>query len=232
MSKQKAKVISINSKKTDKVRPKKPGKTPSKIYQIKVSLCETDPSIWRRLLIAGDTNLGLLHGILQISMGWQNSHLHQFMVEEAFYADPEAELEDVRNELNTTISKIAPAEKDNFMYMYDFGDSWDHVIQVEKILPEHKDFALPATCIGGEGACPPEDCGGIPGYYDFCEIMQSPDNDGYDEMYDWFGRQYDPEQFDAGEVNKYLKQLKWKKPNWMQLGNVLAERDGVEFDEF
>ncbi len=151
MSKHKAKVISINSKKTDKASPKKPGKTPSKIYQIKVSLCGTDPSIWRRLLIAGDTNLGLLHGILQISMGWQNSHLHQFMVEETFYSDPEAELEDVRNELNTTISKIAPAEKDNFMYMYDFGDSWDHVIQVEKILPEHKDFALPAACIGGKG---------------------------------------------------------------------------------
>jgi len=60
--------------------------------------------------------------------------------------------------------------------------------------------------------------------------MQDPDNDGYDEMYDWLGYEYEPEQFDAGDVNKYLKKLKWKKPNWMQLGEILAERDGEEFE--
>jgi hypothetical protein len=228
MAKHKAKVIPIHGKKLTKPRPKKVGKpsSKSKIYQIKATLCGTDPPIWRRLLISEDTNLGLLHGILQISMGWTNSHLHQFIVGRTFYADLEAELDDAVDEFNTLISDIAPVEKDEFMYEYDFDDSWEHIIQVEKILTEHKDFISPATCIGGERACPPEDCGSIPGYYDLCEIMQDPDHDEYEEMLEWLGDEYDPEGFDASEINKYLVKLKWKKPTWRQLGKVLAEQDG------
>lgn len=213
MTKPSAKVIPIRGKKPAKPSPKKPGKT-IPIYQIKATLIDIDPPIWRRLLISGDTNLGLLHGILQISMGWQNSHLHQFVVGRTFYADPEARLDDAVNEFNTLISDIAPAEKDKFMYVYDFGDSWEHIIQVEKILTEHNDFSAPATCVDGSRACPPEDCGGIPGYYDLCEIIQDQDHERYDEMLEWLGNEYDPEQFDASEINQYLKKLKWKKPNW------------------
>ena len=229
MTKPSAKVIPISGKKPAKIRQKKAGKS-TPIYQIKATLCGTDPPVWRKLLISGDTNLGLLHGILQISMGWQNCHLHQFIVGRTCYADPAAELDDAKNEFNTLISDIAPAEKDTFMYVYDFGDSWEHVIQVEKILTEHKDFTLPAVCIDGERACPPEDCGSIPGYYDLCKIMQDQDHERYDEMLEWLGDEYDPEQFDAGVVNKYLVKIKLKKPNWQQLGKILAERDGAEFE--
>jgi hypothetical protein len=230
MTKTTAKIIPFRGKKPAEPRQKKIGKTSPQIYQIKVTHIDIDPPIWRRLLISGDTNLGLLHGILQISMGWQNSHLHQFMVGRTFYADPEAELDDAVNEFNTLVCDIAPAEKNKFMYVYDFGDSWEHVIQVEKILTEHKDFTPPAVCIDGSRACPPEDCGSIPGYYDLCEIMQDPDHERYDEMLEWLGDEYDPEQFDAGEINKYLVKLEWKKPNWQQLGKILAERDGAEFE--
>lgn len=187
--------------------------------------------------MSGETNLGLLHGILQISMGWTNSHLHHFIADNIRYMDPDIEVDAFddeplpENEFCVKLSDILPFEGDQLIYEYDFGDCWKHLIRVEKILPEHRDFVSPAVCIDGGRACPPEDCGGLPGYFDLCEIMQDPDNDGYDELYDWLGHHYDPEQFDAGRINQYLKKLKWKRPDWMQLGKILAERDGEMFVE-
>ena len=105
------------------------------IYQLKITLRESKPPIWRRVQVRSDINLYTLHQIIQWSMGWTNSHLHLFDLGYEQYSDPEFEVEDTLPEKRARLSVIAPAEKAKFRYEYDFGDSWDHDILVEKILP-------------------------------------------------------------------------------------------------
>ncbi|MCK5324066.1 MAG: plasmid pRiA4b ORF-3 family protein, partial [Desulfobulbaceae bacterium] len=100
---------------------------------------------------------------------------------------------------------VINAEKEKFIYEYDFGDSWKHVILVEKILSNDPKIKYP-VCIKGKRACPPEDCGGIWGYYDFLEVIQNPDHPEYNEMSEWWDAgEFDPEAFDLDKVNMRLK---------------------------
>jgi hypothetical protein len=202
------------------------------LYQLKVSLCDSEPEIWRRIIIAADANLGFLHAVLQIAMGWSNSHLHQFDDGENRYADPQNGEDDFFeddeksiDEFSVPLSDVLCTECDELGYLYDFGDSWEHVIVLEKIMKEHPKYSGLPVCIDGARACPPDDCGGMGGYQDLCEIMQSPENDGYDEMMDWLGGKFDPRRFDLKKTNTFLNMLKWKKPKWDQLAEILEQRD-------
>ena len=108
------------------------------IYQIKVSLDDIHPPIWRRILVPGNTTLLKLHNILQIVMGWEDYHLHMFRIEGFIYGNPEDdEYGDLGtlDEASVKLSQIVYGEKHRFNYEYDFGDSWDHTLLVEKILP-------------------------------------------------------------------------------------------------
>lgn len=142
----------------------------SDIYQMKVTLRYSRPPIWRRILVSGDTTLEELHWILQIVMGWDNSHLHQFHLGGIRYTDLTTvemdpfETED-KDESRFRLSNVARRPKAKLTYEYDFGDSWIHELLVEKILAAEPHTHYPA-CIAGRGACPPEDCGGMGGYYD------------------------------------------------------------------
>lgn len=89
-------------------------------------------------------------------------------------------------------------ENPSAYYVYDFGDSWEHEIRLEKILPREK-RKYPA-CIAGKRACPPEDCGGIWGYEEFLEIIKDPEHEEYEDMLDWVGGEFDPEHFDIEDV--------------------------------
>ncbi len=113
----------------------------------------------------------------------------------------------MRNERSVKLSRIAPHEKDRLTYEYDFGDSWEHQIIVEKILPPEPGVRYP-RCIAGKRACPPEDCGGIWGYDSFVEAVLDPDHPEHDEMLQWVGRPFDPEAFDMDKVNEALKQMR------------------------
>src|SRR5579859_7074298 len=111
------------------------------IYQFKVVLRGSKPPIWRRLLVPGNANLAWLHAALQTALGWTNSHLHHFMTADARYSDPRYNDEGWvgdkpdRNEAKATLMQVAPKKGARFTYEYDFGDSWQHDIIVEKILP-------------------------------------------------------------------------------------------------
>jgi len=202
-------------------------KNKAHVYQIKITLIDTEPEIWRRIVVSGNTNLGLLHAIIQIAMGWTNSHLHQFIADNTFYSDPDLdnEMEDMEDEYKMLLCEIAPKVGESFMYEYDFGDGWNHLIEVEKIINEG--IAHP-ICLDGARACPPEDCGGTGGYQDLCEIIQDPEHEEYESMLEWLNGGFDPDAFDVQKVNKYLKKLKWEKPNWKQLGKLLMERDEMD----
>ena len=180
------------------------------IYQLKVTLKGSKPPIWRRLQVPGNLTLDDLHRVLQIAMGWDNAHLHQFTVGRTYYSDPLFELDDALGDVNdstrTTLRQVAPAEKAKFTYEYDFGDSWEHEILVERIVPPEPGARYP-VCLTGRRACPPEDCGGIWGYAALLETIQNPDDPEREEMLDWLGGAFDPEAFDLEAVNQALQRL-------------------------
>jgi hypothetical protein len=110
------------------------------MHQLKIELIGIEPPVWRRLLVRSDMNLGLLHTVIQVAMGWTNSHLHQFRIGDQACSDPAFQLDEyegdppVLNENKVSLAAAAPRQKDVLGYEYDFGDSWHHQVTVEKIL--------------------------------------------------------------------------------------------------
>jgi hypothetical protein len=176
------------------------------IYQIKVTLKDSKPPIWRRFQVTSDTTLYKLHLILQEVMGWDNYHLHQFIVGHTYFGEPDPDY-DSEDDRKVNLSQIVEREKQKFTYEYDFGDSWLHEILIEKILLPEPGVRYP-ICLKGKRACPPEDCGGVWGYDDLLEIIKDPDNEEYEEMMDWLGGEFDPEFFDLDSINQRLRSIR------------------------
>ncbi|MDF0673962.1 MAG: plasmid pRiA4b ORF-3 family protein [Nitrospira sp.] len=177
------------------------------VHQLKVSLREIKPTIWRRVQVPGDITLAKLHLVLQIVMGWTNSHLHKFSIGGVDYAEPDPDgflnfQSDRRARLNNV-----PRAKQTFEYEYDFGDGWKHDLVVEKTLQPEPGVSYP-ICVAGERACPPEDCGGVWGYEKFLETIMDPANEEHEEMLAWVGGSFDPEAFDLDAVNTSLRRLR------------------------
>ncbi len=180
--------------------------TTGNMFQLKVTLLDTKPPIWRRVLIDGGGTLDHLHEVIQAAFGWWNTHLHEFEVGRTRYGVPDPDEdwgEPPLDERRTRLDAIA-AEGSAFRYTYDFGDGWDHKITVEKVLAADSAPAVPA-CIGGRRACPPEDCGGTWGYRDLLEILADPAHPEHDQRREWIGRPFDPEAFDPSEFQDNLR---------------------------
>lgn len=181
----------------------------AKILQLKIYLKDIKPEIWRRFLVNDFWTFDKLHRIIQIVMGWENYHLFEFKFGNIRIILPdEGYLEE--NELDPRKVKIGEyvnKEKQKFEYIYDFGDSWEHEIVVEKIVPNKiEDANKYPKCMGGERTCHPEDCGGIGGYERFLEILKTgkdPWKENIQELKEWLG-DWGPEKFDLEEVNKKL----------------------------
>ena len=185
-----------------------PAPVPQSIYQIKVTLNDSRPPIWRRFLVPDSISLHQLHTILQIVMGWTNSHLHQFIIDGEFYGEPEEEdaySEDLKNEKRYRLNQLVERKGFKFIYEYDFGDIWEHTIHVEAILPIQKGTQYP-ICLEGKRACPPEDIGGVEGYDDLLKILSNPKHPEREEMMEEVGEDFDPEFFDIEDVNLGLRQ--------------------------
>ena len=201
------------------------------IYQLKVVLVGSKPPLHRRLRVPGDARLDWLHAVLQVAIGWTNSHLHQFRVGGNCYSDPRHHLAEndgdpeILDERKFTLQKIAPGLNDSFDYDYDFGDSWRHRITVDKFLPPDATSATIAVCIGGARACPPEDCGGIFGYDNLLKILKNAGHPEHQSMKEWLGRPFDAGAFDAERTNFWLRKLKWPRVTEGQLGKILMGRD-------
>ena len=162
------------------------------IYQLKVTLNHIKPPIWRRVQVPGEIKLGKLHRILQAAMGWTDSHLHAFRIGNENYGVPDPDFsDDTKNERNIRLDSIAQ-QGGRFFYDYDFGDGWEHEIKVEKILPAETAVHYP-RCVDGKRACPPEDCGGPPGYEYLLEVLADPEHEEHDSMIEWIGGELDPE---------------------------------------
>jgi hypothetical protein len=184
-------------------------KEPTKVFQIKITLRGSKPPIWRRVMVGNTTTLATFHDIIQRAMGWHNSHLHAFEIEGLNYSVPRPDFMgmDESDDLDAnkyTLNDLVRGEGFKFNYVYDFGDSWDHTILVEKVLPAVPGQKLP-VCITGKRACPPEDIGGVWGYANFLEAMKDPKHPEHKMYKEWIGSKFDSEAFDKDKVNLYLQ---------------------------
>jgi len=176
-----------------------------KVYQLKITLIDSKPKIWRQIIVNPETLLVDLHRIIQTTMGWTNSHLHVFKGKDEEYSPIEFEVENAKNSRIIKLNKILKTEHHFIQYEYDFGDGWEHEILLEKILEEDEKNQVP-RCIGGKRNCPPEDCGGLSGYENVIKTISDPAHYDYEEMMTWLGGEFDPEYFNLNEVNEQLKQ--------------------------
>jgi hypothetical protein len=182
----------------------------NRTYQLKVTLAGPRPIIWRRLLVSSSSSLKELHYILQVAMGWTDSHLHQFEAKGQLYGKPGPELDlnlPMKDEARAALDQLLVREKDSMLYEYDLGDSWTHQIVLEKILPTSPQVKVP-QCTAGARACPPEDCGGVFGYVELLKALKDPSHPEHDDMLEWIGDDYDPTFFDLEAVNKQLARQK------------------------
>ena len=187
------------------------GEEVATIHRIKVMLAGAKPPIWRRVELASTTTLADLHRIVQVSFEWNGSHLWLFDTPLGRYGPGEMsavkpDLEH-RDAQQLTLERAAPQPGSTITYLYDFGDDWQHVIQVESILPAVDGTRYP-WCSGGRRAAPPEDCGGVWGYADLIETLGDTGHPGHEAMLEWLGlgspAEFDPARFTAAEVNAGL----------------------------
>jgi hypothetical protein len=173
-------------------------------FQIKVTLRDVRPPIWRRLLVPSDILLPDLHDVLQVAMGWNDAHLHLFRVRDDCYAPPGDWASVGEDSRGVALSDLAPNKGARLVYEYDFGDGWTHDILVESVSPEP---CAAVHCIAGRRRCPPEDCGGPWGYAELLSAMRDPSHERHQDVVEWCGEAIDPEEFDLANVNVGLRTL-------------------------
>jgi hypothetical protein len=192
--------------------------TKSTVFQFKITLQDIKPFIWRRVQIPGNYTFWDLHVAIQDSMGWTDTHLHEFRVvnlitsEEEYIGIPDDDGEDIHSTLAGWEIKVKDyvkaQENHKISYLYDFGDSWKHIIEFEG---EHeKQPEKYPQCLAGERACPPEDVGGVCGYQNFLSIIQDTKHEERKKLLAWVGGKYDPEKFDPKKVKFDNSKVRWK----------------------
>lgn len=197
------------------------------VFDMKVSLLGTEPAVWRRVRVPGDFNLRMFHLLLQMVMGWENQHLHEFVsADRKRYGDvdgyePQA---DELDEKQFLLSDLVSEPGDRCLYLYDFGDDWVHEVVLEavsEIGPQDE----PLWCLGGEGACPPENCGGAQAYLELLENLSDLDAVGHAEAVGLLGENFDPAAFDCGVFNERFAGMLAKHNEEMASEAVSAELD-------
>jgi hypothetical protein len=172
----------------------------AKIYQLKITLQgSSKPPIWRQVLVGSEINFQELHAIIQGAMGWTNSHLHAFTDSRRNFSigiPDNSGMMDVTDGRKKKIITLLKKEKDQVLYEYDFGDGWIHTIELQKILSADDKLSYPYL-LSGKGCCPPEDCGGIWGYYNMVEAINDPKHPEHDDLQEWTGLEaWDVDDFD------------------------------------
>ncbi len=179
------------------------------LLQFTITLTGVRPPIWRRVLVPERLSLSGLHDVIQEVMGWTDSHLHDFHWREERFGvpDPEFDEEQVVDEDTVTLKELGLSVKDRVHYLYDFGNGWEHVLTVEKVLEAGKP-QMP-ICLKGARSCPPEDCGGAWGYENLLKVLKDPAHEEHEEWKTWLPEDFDPERFDLAEVNSGLSVRQW-----------------------
>ena len=183
-----------------------------RLYLLKIRLLEIEPEIWRRLVVPAGITLDRLHDVIQIVMGWTDSHLHEFTIGKKRYTEYPESKEDGLECGQYRLVDLIRQKGRTFRYLYDFGDRWEHEIIVEDSRYFNPETIDPVECLDGARACPLEDVGGVPGYYEFCKALKDPDHEEHESYMQWCDGEYDSEKFTTDEVNwELMKYLRWSR---------------------
>jgi Plasmid pRiA4b ORF-3-like protein len=194
---------------TTRKAPLRVVRAPAQIYQLRIELQYLKPAIWRRVLVPGSIKLSKFHVVILWSMGWQGGHMHEFVIGQTNYGEPDPDFPQVPpvvREDRVTLQQALGSLK-TIRYIYDFGDDWEHKIKLEKTLPFDPEMKHP-RCIAGQYACPPEDVGGVDAYIDFLDAIRNPAHEEHASMLEWIGGGFDPLTFDLDETNERLSEIK------------------------
>lgn len=203
-------------------------------YLLKISLQYTKPKIWRRVMVPADFTLDKLSNVIQIAFGWEGFHLHGFSCGGRQFMPSEA-CDNIFGQGDLPEEKYAVADVllekgDDILYTYDYGDNWEHYVELEDA-----DYALPegvtacAYCLDGKMAAPPEDCGGMSGFEDFCDAMADPNHPEHEDLKDWYGdKDFDPVAWDKDNVNRQL--AKYFKPKKNAAERAAARKAAAKKD--
>ena len=178
------------------------------VYRLDLNLLGTKPPIKRRFEVPGDMSLGDVHDVLQIIMGWENGHMHQFTARDGtrygMLPGGDSSLdEDFADESGVKLNAVVAKKGDRLLYEYDFGDGWEHELKVVSVSPPEQGVRYP-RCVDGKLACPPEDCGGVWGYYNLLEAIADPKHPEHDDLLEWVG-EFDAEAFDLEAINRTFR---------------------------
>lgn len=175
------------------------------IFQFRLLLTVVRPMVWRRIQVPADYTLARLHKVIQAVMDWQDYHLHEFTVKGRAYGEPEQDEENrLLDERTLRLRDIGLRIGDRFEYVYDFGDNWQHVLELEDTMPLTVEAVYP-LCVGGENTTPPEDVGGVSGYEEFLEALSDPQHEEHEDVKRWVGRSFNPADFSLAETNERLR---------------------------
>lgn len=178
------------------------------VHRLRVTLMDVEPSVWRVVRVPSAVTLSVLHAVVQIAMGWEDRHLHEWQVGDAAYGPLDAGADiDLVDETTVTLEAVAGPDA-SLRYVYDMGDWWEHMVEVVGVDP-YDGTVVPLAVLDGARACPPEDCGGPAGYADLLAALDNPDDLDHDDVVTAYGDTIDPSVFDRETANRRLERL-WR----------------------
>jgi hypothetical protein len=192
-----------------------------RFYLLKIQLLDIEPAIWRRFVVPANITLDRLHDVIQIVMGWTDSHLHEFTIGNKRYTQYPESKEDGLVCGRYRLEDLIKQKGRTFSYRYDFGDSWEHELVLEDSRYVNPELRTELACLEGERACPPEDVGGVHGYFEFYNALKDPSHEEHESSVEWSGGDFDSVRFDFELVNRELmKYLRWSRDRYQNWGGV------------
>lgn len=178
-------------------------------YQMRIELLDIEPPVWRRLVVRDTLTFHDLHEVIQVVMGWQKCHLFEFRLGDLSIGVPHAEFgrDEIADAVEVKLRDVSLPRGSTVNYLYDFGDGWEHHIEIERVV-DGSEGARDIACIDGARACPPEDCGGVYGYGELLAALADPRHPQHKELGEWLGYPFDPDHFDLKGTSAALASLR------------------------
>ena len=190
-----------------------------RFYLLNIQLVDIEPPVWRRFVVPASITLDRLHDVIQIVMGWTDSHLHEFTIGNKRYTEYPESKEDGLPCGRYRLGDLIKQKGRTFQYLYDFGDGWEHELVLEESRYFNPELRTELACLDGQRACPPEDVGGVPGYFEFLNALKDPNHEEHESYVEWFGGSFDSERFDPESINRELmKYLRWSRDRYQSWG--------------
>ncbi|WP_412509645.1 plasmid pRiA4b ORF-3 family protein [Roseovarius sp. SYSU LYC5161] len=180
------------------------------VVRVRIELEETDPLVWRELDVPLSTTLAAMHDIIQVVMDWWDYHLYEFEIAGRIYGVPSPDDEIYERKVYQAralrLGTVLERGVREFLYVYDFGDNWQHRITVGEVRQGDAGVEYPRFIAGARRA-PPEDVGSTSGFEEFLEAIADPEHEDHERMLEWYGKPFDPEDIDERRLHMIIDNI-------------------------